>query len=76
LLAGRRALVTGGGTALGRSIGRRFLELGASLAICGRRSSALDAAPEAFRTAVLGAQEMLDRTEEDWAQQRARTPAR
>ena len=37
LLAGRRALITGGGTGLGRSIGRRFLELGASLAICGRQ---------------------------------------
>ena len=44
LLAGKRILVTGGGTGLGRSMGRRFLELGASLVICGRRKEVLDAA--------------------------------
>lgn len=48
-------MVTGGGTGLGRSIGRRFLELGASLAICGRRAVVLDAAAEAFRADVPGA---------------------
>jgi len=52
LLAGRRALVTGGGTGLGRSIGRRFLELGASLSICGRRASVLEATAEAFRADI------------------------
>lgn len=49
LLAGRRVLVTGGGTGLGRSMGRRFLALGASLAICGRRGDVLDEAAASFR---------------------------
>ena len=44
LLAGRRVLVTGGGTGLGRAMGERFLELGASLAICGRRPEVLERA--------------------------------
>jgi NAD(P)-dependent dehydrogenase (short-subunit alcohol dehydrogenase family) len=44
LLAGRRILVTGGGTGLGRAMGERFLELGADLAICGRRAEVLEEA--------------------------------
>jgi NAD(P)-dependent dehydrogenase (short-subunit alcohol dehydrogenase family) len=56
LLAGRRALITGGGTGLGRSIARRFLELGASVAVCGRRAGVLDATARAFRDEVPGAQ--------------------
>jgi len=55
LLSGRRALITGGGTGLGRSIGRRFLALGASLAICGRREEVLRATAEAFRAEMPGA---------------------
>ncbi len=47
LLRGKRVLVTGGGTGLGLAMGRRFLELGASLVICGRREQVLkDAAAE------------------------------
>ncbi len=42
LLAGKRILITGGGTGLGKSMGRRFLELGADLAICGRRGDVLE----------------------------------
>ena len=41
LLAGKRILITGGGTGLGKSMGRRFLELGASIVICGRREHVL-----------------------------------
>ena len=39
LMAGRRILVTGGGTGLGRAMAERFLELGADVAICGRRQA-------------------------------------
>lgn len=47
--------MTGGGTGLGRSIGRRFLELGAAVSICGRRGQVLDAAAEALRADLPGA---------------------
>src|SRR5262245_4802227 len=47
LLANKRILVTGGGTGLGLAIGRRYLELGAALVICGRRGEVLaDAAAQ------------------------------
>ena len=41
LLAGKVVLITGGGTGLGRAMGERFLELGAKLAIAGRRAEVL-----------------------------------
>src|SRR5258708_23170303 len=41
LLAGKKILITGGATGLGKSMGHRFLELGASLCICGRREQLL-----------------------------------
>lgn len=59
LLAGQRILVTGGGTGLGKSMGRRFLELGASLAICGRRGEVLEATAEEHRAATGGAVETV-----------------
>src|SRR5437868_474122 len=37
LLAGKRILVTGGGSGLGREIAAKYLALGAQLYICGRR---------------------------------------
>ncbi len=43
LLNRKRILVTGGGTGLGRAMGMRFLELGATLIICGRRGDVLEA---------------------------------
>lgn len=42
LLTGSHVLITGGGTGLGKSMGRRFLELGARLTICGRRLTVLE----------------------------------
>jgi NAD(P)-dependent dehydrogenase (short-subunit alcohol dehydrogenase family) len=55
LLAGKRILITGGGTGLGKSIGRRYLELGAQLVICGRRLEVLDATADELRAALPGA---------------------
>jgi len=43
LLAGKRILVTGGGSGLGAAMGHRFVELGAELIICGRRLELLEA---------------------------------
>jgi len=43
LLKGKRILVTGGGTGLGKEIAARYLELGAELWICGRRGPVLEA---------------------------------
>jgi NAD(P)-dependent dehydrogenase (short-subunit alcohol dehydrogenase family) len=42
LLAKKRILVTGGGSGLGAAMGRRFVELGAELIICGRRLELLE----------------------------------
>src|SRR6266516_5415290 len=44
LLKDKVILVTGGGTGLGRAMGERFLELGAKLAICGRRQEVAEQA--------------------------------
>jgi NAD(P)-dependent dehydrogenase (short-subunit alcohol dehydrogenase family) len=49
LLAAKRILVTGGGSGLGAAMGRRFLELGAELIICGRRLELLEATAAAMR---------------------------
>ena len=49
LLAAKRILVTGGGSGLGAAMGRRFVELGAELIICGRRLELLEAAAAQMR---------------------------
>jgi NAD(P)-dependent dehydrogenase (short-subunit alcohol dehydrogenase family) len=43
LLQGKRILITGGGSGLGAAMGRRFVQLGAELIICGRRLEVLEA---------------------------------
>jgi NAD(P)-dependent dehydrogenase (short-subunit alcohol dehydrogenase family) len=55
LLAGKKILITGGGTGLGKSIGKRYLELGAHLVICGRRKEVLDSTAAEFAAAIPGA---------------------
>ena len=42
LFKGKRILVTGGGTGLGREMVDKYLELGADIYICGRRQEVLD----------------------------------
>ena len=42
LLKGKRILVTGGGTGLGKEMSRYFLKYGAEVLICGRRESVLE----------------------------------
>ncbi|MGH9565511.1 MAG: SDR family NAD(P)-dependent oxidoreductase, partial [Candidatus Angelobacter sp.] len=54
LLAGKRILITGGATGLGKSMGQRFLELGASLCICGRREQVLNEAAKELHSAAGG----------------------
>jgi NAD(P)-dependent dehydrogenase (short-subunit alcohol dehydrogenase family) len=41
LLKAKRILITGGGTGLGKGMAERFLELGATVYICGRREEVL-----------------------------------
>lgn len=42
LMQGKRILVTGGGTGLGRAMSEKFLSLGAEIYICGRRKQVCD----------------------------------
>ena len=42
LFKGKRFLVTGGGTGLGRIMMEKFVELGADCVICGRRGGVLE----------------------------------
>ena len=46
LFSGKRILVTGGGTGLGRAMSERFLALGAEIFICGRRKQVCEATAE------------------------------
>jgi NAD(P)-dependent dehydrogenase (short-subunit alcohol dehydrogenase family) len=55
LLKGKRILVTGGGSGLGAAMGRRFLELGAELIICGRRLDVLESTAARLRGDLGGA---------------------
>jgi NAD(P)-dependent dehydrogenase (short-subunit alcohol dehydrogenase family) len=49
-LAGKTIIVTGGGTGLGKSMTRYFLQLGANVTICSRRQAVLDQTAEELTT--------------------------
>jgi NAD(P)-dependent dehydrogenase (short-subunit alcohol dehydrogenase family) len=49
VLAGKRILVTGGGTGLGKELSRTFVSQGAQVHICGRRENVLQAAVDELR---------------------------
>ncbi len=51
LLEGKRILVTGGGTGLGKELATRYLSLGAEIWIAGRRGPVLDATAKEMTTA-------------------------
>src|SRR5512134_2452591 len=59
LLQGKRILVTGGGTGLGREIAAKYLELGADLYLCGRRKAVLDETAAALAAAHGGSVKTL-----------------
>ena len=54
LLKGKRALITGGGTGLGKAMAKRYLELGAKVYICGRREDVLKATCDELSTQTGG----------------------
>lgn len=49
VLAGKRILVTGGGTGLGKELSRTFVSQGAQVHICGRREAVLQATVDELR---------------------------
>lgn len=55
LLQNKRILITGGGTGLGKAAAQRFLELGATVYICGRRHEVLQATEGELRERTGGA---------------------
>jgi NAD(P)-dependent dehydrogenase (short-subunit alcohol dehydrogenase family) len=54
LLKGKRILITGGGTGIGRAMAERFLQLGAILYICGRRAEVIQQAATELAAATGG----------------------
>jgi len=55
-MAGRVALVTGGGGGIGEATGRLFAEEGAAVALLDTDATAVEGAAAAIRTAVPGAE--------------------
>jgi NAD(P)-dependent dehydrogenase (short-subunit alcohol dehydrogenase family) len=55
LLRNKRVLITGGGTGLGKAMAYRFLQLGATVYICGRRKEVLEETAAELSNATKGA---------------------
>lgn len=79
LLDGKRILVTGGGTGLGKVMAEDFLRLGATVYICGRRKAVLDETAQelmdkhggtvkAFACDIRVAEAVDDMIEQIWAE--------
>jgi NAD(P)-dependent dehydrogenase (short-subunit alcohol dehydrogenase family) len=54
LLSTKRILITGGGTGLGKAMAHRFLQLGATIYICGRREEVLEKTAAELSAATKG----------------------
>jgi NAD(P)-dependent dehydrogenase (short-subunit alcohol dehydrogenase family) len=54
LLKSKRILITGGGTGIGRAMAERFLQLGATVYICGRRKDVIEKTAAELRAATGG----------------------
>jgi NAD(P)-dependent dehydrogenase (short-subunit alcohol dehydrogenase family) len=54
LLRNKRILITGGGTGLGKAMAHRFLQLGATVYICGRREEILEQTTAELSAATKG----------------------
>ncbi len=54
LLRDKRILITGGGTGLGKAMAHRFLQLGATVYICGRREEVLEETAAELSNATKG----------------------
>jgi len=59
LLQNKRILITGGGTGLGKGMAQRFLSLGATVYICGRRKEVLSATQQELRETTGGSIDAL-----------------
>ena len=59
LLKGKTALITGGGTGLGKAMAKRYMELGAIVYICGRREEVLKATQAELQSATGGQLEIF-----------------
>ncbi len=55
LLQGKRILITGGGTGIGRAMADRFLQLGATVFICGRRAEVVQQTAQELSASTGGA---------------------